>query len=72
MGSADTYRCCTCWGTLCEVSVFCYDEFRSGGYLWGCNSYTVTVTLLQVGFGLACSCTGLTFELICKMNSYLC
>ena len=21
-------------GTLCEVAVFCYDEFRSGGNLW--------------------------------------
>ena len=43
MRSTDTYRCCTCGGTLCEVAVFCYDEFGSGGYLWLSNSYTVTV-----------------------------
>ena len=30
---------------LCEVAVFCYDEFRSWGYLWLSNSYTVTVAL---------------------------
>ena len=27
MGSTDTYGCCTCGGTLCEVAVFCYNEF---------------------------------------------
>ena len=31
---------------LCEVAVFCYDKFRSGGYLWLSNSYTVTVAYL--------------------------
>ena len=31
---------------LCEVAVFCYDEFGSGGYLWLSNSYTVTVAWL--------------------------
>ena len=31
MGATDTYRCCTCVDALCEVPVFCYDEFGSGG-----------------------------------------
>ena len=31
---------------LCEVAIFCYNGFRSGGYLWLSNSYTVTVAYL--------------------------
>ena len=31
---------------LCEVVIFCYDEFGSGGYLWLSNSYTVTAAWL--------------------------
>ena len=45
MGSTDTYRCCTCGGTLCEVVILCYDEFGSGGYPLS-NSYTLTVAQL--------------------------
>ena len=34
------------WVLLCEVAVFCYKEFRSGGYLRLSNCYTVIVTRL--------------------------
>ena len=34
------------WVLLCEVAIFCYDEFGSGGYLWLSNCYTVIVTWL--------------------------
>ena len=37
---------------LCEVAVFCYDEFGSGGYLWLSKSYTVTVAQLWEVFRL--------------------
>ena len=50
MGFTDTYRCCTCGGTLCEVAIFCYNKFGSGGYLWLSNSYTVTVAWLVGSF----------------------
>ena len=59
MGSTDTYRCCTCGGTLCEVVIFCYDEFGSGGYLWLSNSYTVTVAWLWEVFRLFAVVLGL-------------
>ena len=46
---------------LCEVAVFCYDEFWSGGYLWLSNSYTVTVAQLwEVFFRLFTVVLGLT------------
>ena len=59
-------------GTLCEVAVFCYDEFGSGGYLWLSNRYTVTVARLWEFFQIVYSCTGSYTGLICKMNGYLC
>ena len=60
-------------GTLCEVVVFCYNKFGSGGYLWLSNSYTVTVALLWgFLFQIVYSCTGSYTGLICKMNGYLC
>ena len=59
MGSVDTYRCCTCGGTLCEVAVFCYNEFRSGGYLWLSNGCTVTVAQLWEVFRLFAVVLGL-------------
>ena len=31
---------------LCEVALFCYNEFGSGGHLWLSNSYIVTVAQL--------------------------
>ena len=43
---------------LCEVAVFCYDEFRSGGYLWSSNSYIVTVAWLWEVFQIVYSSTG--------------
>ena len=42
-------------GTLCEVAIFCYDEFGSGGYLWLSNSYTVTVAQLWEVFQIVYS-----------------
>ena len=57
---------------LCEVAVFCYNEFGSGWYLWLSNSYTVTVAQLWGVFQIVCSCTGSYIGLICKMNGYLC
>ena len=57
---------------LCEVAVFCYDEFGSGGYLWLSNSYTVTVARLWGVFQIVYSSTGSYTGLICKMNGYLC
>ena len=45
---------------LCEVAVFCYDEFRSGGYLWLSNSYTVTVAQLWEVFRLFAVVLGCT------------
>ena len=69
----------TSWGPLilvgvllCEVAVFCYNEFGSGGYLWLSNCYTVIVTQLLEVFQSVCSCTGSCTGLICKMNGYLC
>ena len=57
---------------LCEVAVFCYDEFGSGGYLWLSNCYTVTVAWLLEVFQIVYSSTGSDTGLICKMNGYLC
>ena len=57
---------------LCEVAVFCYDEFGSEGYLWLSNCYTVIVTQLWGVFQIGYSCTGSCTGLICKMNGYLC
>ena len=59
-------------GTLCEVAVFCYDKFGSGGYLWLSNSYTVTVAQLWEVFQIVYSSTGSYTGLIYKMNGYLC
>ena len=57
---------------LCEVAVFCYDEFGSGGVPvveQQLHSYCCSA----VGsFQIVCSCTGSYTGLICKMNSYLC
>ena len=58
MESIDTHRCCTCGVTLCEVAVFCYNEFWFGGYLWLSNSYTVAVVWLWEVFQIVYSCTG--------------
>ena len=49
---------------LCEVALFCYDEFGSGDYLWSKNSYTVTVARLWEVFRLF----AVVLDLICKMN----
>ena len=61
MGSSDTYRCCTCGGTLCSVAVPCYDEFWPTGYLWVSNSCTVAAALLWVYSGLFWVVLDLTF-----------
>ena len=45
---------------LCEVAIFCYDEFGSGGYLWLSASYTVTVAWLWEVFRLFAVVLGLT------------
>ena len=62
----------TSWGPLiltdvvpvgvlsCEVPIFCYNEFGSGGYLWLSNSYTVTVAWLWEVFRLFAVVLGLT------------
>ena len=48
------------WVLLCEVAIFCYNEFGSGGYLWLSNSYTVTVAWLWEVFRLFAVVLGLT------------
>ena len=44
---------------LCEVAIFCYNEFGSGGYLWLSDSYTVTVAWLWEVFRLFAVVLGL-------------
>ena len=72
MGATDTYVCCTCGGTLCEVVVLCYDEFLGLGVPVVENNYTVAAAQLWKDFLVLYSCTGSCTGLICNVNGCLC